>query len=229
MSQRRADHFWNYEPQPGDIFACYGTDLISRLISLETSLVSMITGPQRLRWSPSHVAIAAHSTANENQIAWFESTTMAETPCLSSGRVTSGCQVHTIPSRVRDYCLSGGSVSVFRLTPIDRLSNDEAWTLSSLLMNSVGDPGRRGTRAKSYDAIEAMISGTRAAKYLIAPFQRADMNDWFCSKWIAAVLQRVCRMNRENPALYNPGLLLRRLVRQGTYGFYTRFDRGSIA
>ena len=211
------------DAQPGDIFACWGTGWISRGISLETSLLSWLTGPTRLRWSPSHVAIASprHDHAG---CWWIESTQLCDRHCLEAQRRVSGVQVHHVESRIDDYANSGGRVEQYRLTDIDRLDEDDVWRLQNVLMCHVG---RKDRSAVGYDTAGALFSGLRVLPRL--PISRANLETVFCSELIAAVLQRLCRMNRANPARFNPGLLLRKLVRQGTYAFHRQFDRRMAA
>lgn len=213
----------DFVARPGDIFACWGTDLVSRGISFETSLLSWITGPSGLRWSPSHVAIACPRLdldhPERTTSYWFESTTLATRICLSAGTPVSGVQVHRVRDRMRDYLFAGGCVAVYRLTQIDALRTDEQARLWQMLDTYVG---REDRAAIGYDTGGAIFSGSRLLKYL--PFSRSDLQTMFCSELIAAVLQRLCRLNRENPAKFHPGLLLRRLVRQGTYGHHCTFE-----
>ena len=211
-----------YHPQPGDIFACWGTDLVSRGISIETSLTSWLFGPKGLRLSPSHVAIACR-LPNSGRCYWYESTTMTPRRCLLAERPVTGVQVHEISDRLRDYCINAqGAVAVYRLADIHTLEAGEAVRLQAILQNLCGTPDRP---AKRYDLAGAMISGTRVLKY--SPFSRANLDSLFCSELIAALLQRLCRMNHEDPSRYNPGYLLRQLVRQGTYRYETLFERRS--
>jgi hypothetical protein len=212
----------HYRPEAGDIYACWGSDVVSRGISLETSLLSFLTGPSGLRWSPSHVAIAAH---HNSELRWYESTTMASRECLSACRRVAGAQVHSVRDRLRDYVIAAaGRVDVYRLTAIDMLEFDEERMLAEMMSTFVGDLIEKRDPVR-YDSGGAIFSGTRFVKWL--PFSRADLNSVFCSELIAAVLQRLCRMNRDNPARYNPGMLLRRLVRQGTYARLCSFTKSS--
>jgi len=212
MSQRRAD-LNRIDVQPGDIFACYGTDWISRGISLETSLTSWVHAPPGLRWSPSHVAIAAtRFQPGNDDCYWYESTSQCFRLCLESGRQTEGVQVHCVRDRLRDYVMAGGRVDQYRLTKLAALDHLTENKLRHLLMKFVGS---ENTPAAQYDTIGAAFSGLRVLPWL--PFSRADLESLFCSELIAAVLQQLCLMNRNNPARFNPGRLLRTLVRQGTY------------
>lgn len=202
-----------YRPQAGDIFACYGTDLISRGISIETSLTSWLTGPNGLRLSPSHVAMASHRLApDDSDHFWFESTSLSGRQCLEAERPVAGVQVHRIRDRILDYVRPGGHVDVYRLTKLDELRIDEQTYLRHYLMQFAGSAVREPT---CYDTAGAIFSGTRILRRL--PFSRANLEQLFCSEFLAAVLQRLCRMTRDNPAKYDPGRLMRSLVRQGTY------------
>jgi len=201
------------DTRPADVFACWGADWMSKGISLETSLTSWLTAPAGLKWSPSHVAIACTRYApDHDRTYWFESTSMARRLCLEAGRVVHGVQVHTIEDRIADYLRPGGRVVQYRLTDIDALDALEQANLRRILYSWVGDETKP---AASYDTTGAAFSGLRVLPYL--PCSRADIESLFCSELVAAVLQRCCLMNRSNPARFNPGRLLRTLVRQGTY------------
>ena len=201
------------DTRPADVFACWGTDWVSKGISLETSLTSWITAPSGLRWSPSHVAIGCSRYAPDHDRAyWFESTSRSQRLCLGSGRSVHGFQVHAVEDRIGDYIKPGGRVVQYRLTDIDALDELEQANLRRVLYQWVGDENKD---AASYDTTGAAFSGLRLLPYL--PCSRADLESLFCSELVAAVLQRCCLMNRSNPARFNPGRLLRTLVRQGTY------------
>jgi hypothetical protein len=55
---------------PGDIAACFGTDLTGRAISWGTA---SLFAPRGLKVAPSHVAICCEF---EERIVWVESTTL---------------------------------------------------------------------------------------------------------------------------------------------------------
>lgn len=112
----------------------------------------------------------------------------------------------------------------YRLTDIDKLDLQEDEHLRAILMKHCG---RNGIAPVGYDAAGAMFSGLRVVPWL--PFARANLETVFCSELIAAVLQRLGRMNRSNPARFNPGRLLRRLVQQGTYRRVCRYDNRGAA
>ena len=114
--------------RPGDIAACFGRDVTSRLISWGTA---SLLAPAGLRVGPSHVAIICEYLG---QPVWVESTTRCRHSCLIRGRRVAGVQTHTIDERVADYVEVGGSVDQYRLTPINRLSPAETELLTEILL-----------------------------------------------------------------------------------------------
>lgn len=196
-----------------DLLACYGTDLVSRGISYGTA---SLLAPRRLRLGPSHIALICQHRDNP---VWIESTTRCRHPCAILNERVAGVQAHLPEQRIEDYTAAGGRVDLYRLSPIDRLSAAESELLSKILIRHF--IGRRVT----YDLGGALLSGTRLLKRTrLLP--GADLNQLFCSELAAAVLMRLGRLNRANPTRYNPGNLLRQLVRQGTYQFTRTFASG---
>lgn len=195
--------------EPGDIAACYGRGWMDRLIRLETG---SLFGPPGLRLGPSHVAILA-STRSLNrrrlsETVWCEATTLCMRPCLLREDRVSGIQVHRPKDRIADYVAIGGRVEIYRLVEFDRLMAPE----SKQLMRMVHYLSRHKV---GYDYHGAVTSGTRVWKWRRS--LTSDLDSLFCSEFIAAVLQRLGRMNRRNPTVYNPASLLRELVRTGVY------------
>ena len=101
-------------------------------------------------------------------------------------------------------------MDIYRLTEIDSLSQVEADLLSRILLDHFV------ARAVRYDIGGALLSGTRVFQLLYS-FPLANLDELFCSEMVAAVLMRLGRMNRDNPTRFNPGRLLRTVVRHGTY------------
>ncbi|MCA9073839.1 MAG: hypothetical protein KDA93_02310 [Planctomycetaceae bacterium] len=190
--------------QPGDIAACYGVDWTSRVIRYGTS---SLLGPRDLRCPPSHVAICCH---RDEQILWVESTSLCSHPCVIRKQRVEGVQAHHPLNRIRDYTQQGGRVDLYRLTDINHLSVAESLLLSRILVDHFT---RREIR---YDVGGALLSGTRVFQRTQL-FPGADLEHLFCSELIAAVLMRLGRLNHDNPTRFNPGRLLRRLVRTGKY------------
>ena len=155
-------------------------------------------------------------TKFQGNIVWIESTTLCKHPCAILGFRLDGCQAHLPEQRIQDYVEAGGHVDLYRLSPIDRLSDTESELLTTILVKHF--IGQRVT----YDLGGALLSGTRLFKRThLLP--KADLNELFCSELVAAVLMRLGRMNRDNPTRFNPASLLRQVVRQGTYQFERTF------
>lgn len=199
-----------YAAQPGDLFACWGNDWQSMAISLRTS---SLRGPWELRWGPSHIAIACPRWyPYHTQPSWWESTSLCDRECLEACRRVSGVQVHHIADRLLDYLCDGGRVRVYRLTEIDRLTPDETRRLRDLLGLGLQDDDEDGS---PYDMKGALVSGTRILRKFVA--WKNQLDKVFCSELVAAVLQRLGRLCRENPSSFTPAQLLRRLLTEGTY------------
>lgn len=187
----------------GDIVACYGTDLISRVITARTSWP---IDPWSCWDAPSHVAIV-HADPHHGCV-FVESTTLCVTPCLVCGVCHSGVQVQRPEDRLEHYTVAGGRVDVYRLAGINRLSAWERSRLSDFLGEMISVGG-------DYDKLGALISGSWSSG--IFRVTNTDVRTVFCSELIAFVLMALGRMNRENPMRYSPGRLLRVLRRTGVY------------
>ncbi|MGE4000933.1 MAG: hypothetical protein AB7I48_12010 [Planctomycetaceae bacterium] len=208
-------HFPSVSPhalEPGDIAACYGVDWTGRLISCGTA---SLWGPPGLRWPPSHVAICCR---HDDGILWVESTSLCRHACLIRGCSAAGVQAHRPLNRIGDYVRAGGRVDVYRLSDINGLSATESRLLSRILIDHCV------RKHVQYDLSGAVLSGTRAFQ-LSHLFPGADLERLFCSELIAAVLMRLGRMNHANPTRFNPGRLLRELVRTGKYRPVATFQR----
>ena len=193
--------------EPGDLLAFYGADRVSRIITLATASPF---GPRRLRLGPSHVGIVCeHAKLGAILV---ESTTFSRLCCLVRGLSVSGCQAHFPQERIDECRRGGGTVDVYRLSPIDSLSLDESGLLTDILVKHFV------RREVGYDLGGAIVSGTRVVKWLRG-MPGADLDSLFCSELCAAVLMRLGRLCRANPTRFHPAMLLRRLVRQGTYRF----------
>lgn len=188
--------------QPGDLMACWSGDAIGRAITLGTM---QPWAPRGLRLGPSHVAIVCR---HRGQPLWVESTTLCDTPCAITGRPMVGVQTHLPEDRLPSY--AAGRVVRYRLTPINRLSDAESSLLTHILLHHFLG------RASPYDLSGAVLSGLRCGR-IVRAVLGADLGEVFCSELAAAVLMRLGRLNRADPAGYSPARLLRRLVRTGVY------------
>lgn len=200
--------------QPGDILACFGSEPVSRAISVGTFCP---IAPHGLRLAPSHVSIVADWMGSP---CVFESTTLANRPCLIRRKVVSGIQCHRPECRAWDYAHRGGRVDVYRLTHWNRLSSRETFELSELLKSMT-------VEGLTYDTVGALLSGTRVFQ-LTKFFPSADLEHLFCSELVAFSLMKLCRLSRTNPTRFNPGRLCRRLVSEGTYRKVTTYDKRSL-
>lgn len=202
-----------FDFEPLDIAACYGTGFTAQAISYGTA---SLLAPPRLRIGPSHVAVLCEF---HGRMVWIESTTLCEHPCVIMARPINGCQAHLPEMRIQDYLQTGGRVDLYRLSPIEKLSTEESHLLTRILVRHfIG-------QQVSYDLGGALLSGTRLFKRTrLLP--SADLNELFCSELVAAVCMRLGRMNRSNPTRFNPACLLRELVRPGTFQFCHSFTKG---
>lgn len=186
--------------EPGDVVACWGTDWLSRRISLITSIM----GGCRY-WAPSHVAIIG--TYN-GQTAWYESTTQCLHPCLCCGELSkSGLQVHPPHYRLNDYLHSGGKVRVYRPSDFDALCLDID-KLNELLRLAL-------EKHLTYSYKGAAISGTnflRRSRFI----PDVDYKDVFCSEFVSLILRTLGLMDRGDIRI-NPGAMIRQLTFPGTY------------
>ena len=190
--------------QPGDILACWGGDLLSRVVSLGTCWP---VGPTSLWLPPSHVAVICDY---RDQPCWVESTTLCRHSCLVSGKPIEGVQAHLPELRIDDYLEHGGRVELYRLSPIDSLSSAESDLLTRILFRYLVGRVR-------YDKRRAALSGSKVFWLMQSCLPRSSREEMFCSQLIARLLMRLNRLNRANPAWYNPGRLLRRVCWDGTY------------
>jgi len=183
--------------RPGDILAFWGREWRSKIIQA-------VTG------GPSHVGIVAEWPLPDPSGGWelanvlVESTTLCNRPCLLAGRHVDGVQAQWPRLRVGDYW---GRAKLFRLAPHWELDQKENDDLTVLLDRWMGTP---------YDYRGALWSGTRVLKYL-PRMPYSDLGSLFCSELIAASLQRLGRLCVTNAGFFNPGTLIRSLVKSGVY------------
>ena len=196
----------------GDVVACWGTDRVSRVISLMTSA---ILPPWSLCWAPSHVAIIHRQSTpswpssrngktyfdcrptgvpvSDTGPFWFESTTLV-------GNVR-GAQAHDPAERWEAY---GGRCMVFRPTVVLSQEAKDAMGIELRRMVNHGVP---------YDMAGAILSGTRFVRYMVP----ASGQRLFCSELVARALQVAQLMNWESPSSFSPGRLCRTLVKSGAF------------
>lgn len=138
----------------------------------------------------SHVGIVAR---HQGRLLLFESTTMNKRPCEIRGKKIWGAQAHLINPRIEEY---NGKVWHYSLN--GRVDSDE---LSRFLCKDLG---------KRYDFLGAARSA------LITKFFRdEDLNNLFCSEWVAEALSHLNVFDTTNSSRWSPNSLMRKLVRKG--------------
>jgi hypothetical protein len=189
--------------QPGDVLCFRGTDFVSRLIQWGTLLTTGPWWPPRL--PPSHVGMILdrNGDGRPQDMVLAESTTMSHRPCLERFELHDGVQLQRPLERIGDY---GGACEVWRLVPMESLSGGESRLLTRIVMDYYIRDGKVG-----YDLLRASISGTRWLRLLDHP----DPLKAFCSQLCYALLARVGRLPKDDPARYNPARLLRAMRRVG--------------
>lgn len=190
-----------WDPMPGDVVFCWGSDLVSRVITLKSSVTNAMT-LSGLSVAPSHAAIIAPFHGSQ---AWYESTTKCSLECLSAKRQVSGVQVHWIYPRLSMYTNIGGSVTVLR----------GPRPISGRIVSEWMEPllGDEGTGPAAYDYIAAVVSGTRARSLPVTP---SFSDRWFCSELVTESLRQAGAIDeRVEPHKQNPGSLMRLLLRSG--------------
>lgn len=180
----------------GDVIACWGSDWVSRVISLMTC---SLLPPWELSWPPSHVAMI-HREGDAEPL-WYESTTMAQGVPAMGKQPVYGVQEHNPETRWNAY---HGRCVVYR--PVMALTPEQRDQIGITLRQAI-------SRHIPYDLAGALLSGTRFLRHFV-PASRRRL---FCSELIATVLQRADLMNWGSPAGYSPGRLLRELVKSGAY------------
>lgn len=137
----------------------------------------------------------------------FESTTLADRPCIITGNYLAGVQAHNPELRIREY---RGGVQLFRLTPAWRQTfeiKDGPRLLAGHLLARIGT---------QYDGRGAIVAGTRVVKHWWA-WSRTDRSSLFCSEYLAGVLQHVGLFPLSNASKVTPASLLRNLVANEIY------------
>ncbi|WP_437230437.1 hypothetical protein SH661x_001968 [Planctomicrobium sp. SH661] len=195
--------------EPGDILACYGSDLTSRVIRWGTTWP---VDPWSCWSPPSHVAMICEF---EGRLVLVESTTKCPRNCLVRGERVSGVQIHEPWDRVSDYMLSGGRTDLYRLQGIFKLEGHEQLDLQHWLISHFLRYGAQ------YDMRGAVGSGLRL-RHVMRRLYQANLDQVFCSELLAAVLMRLGILNQDDPALYSPGRLLREIVRLDRYRLHMR-------
>ena len=140
----------------------------------------------------------------------FESTTLADSPDLLTGRTIKGVQSHLPDYRVGNY---KGTVELFRLTDQYRERFDREGSTERLSVAALRMLGRE------YDGRGAIRSGSMLANRVrhFWAWRKSDRSSLFCSEYWASILQAVDLLPISDSSKYTPGGLFRLLVRSAVY------------
>lgn len=178
----------DYEPAPGDVLAFSGRGPVAWLIHLATLS----------RYA--HVAIVAE---HGGRPLLFESTTLADSPCIIQGERVSGPQAHNAHARI-----ASAGCRVWLAKPYWPLVPWESAMLTQWLLAQLG---------KGYDYREAAVSASRVLKRV----KTGTDSLWYCSEMLVAAFQSIRRIapppqlqGPVDPSDYSPRRAMHALTRQ---------------
>ena len=173
----------------GDLIAFSGWNLSGLVINLGTFGIPF--------YGFSHIGIVAAWNGN---LRLFESTTLCKQPCLIQNSQVSGAQCHDIDTRI-----SGYRGIIWKISLRIPLRIWQKGALAAYLHRDVG---------RSYD----MLGAERSGGFLWQAFNRflrpEDLNNLFCSEWVAASLRSIDVFRTANASAFNPNYLYRELRRR---------------
>jgi len=188
-----------YQPQPGDVLACWGSGLISQIIQWGTFDL------RHFKTSPAHVALIVPDLSELLGISpaigeplVLESTSLSPLPCLFRRERVRGIQLHTLGQ----WLTVQERVEVFRINDVNPVVVEDATKLARVAAGLV----RKGSR---YDYRGAVCSATTIFKLLYD----SEIDELFCSELVAVCLAAICKFPMLNPHRYTPGLLAREMRR----------------
>ncbi len=146
----------------------------------------------------SHIGIIARY---QGVLRLFESTTLCCLPCLVQGKPVSGAQVHDLARRKNNY-----RGKVYHIPLKKKLTATQTKSLTTYLLNDVGKP---------YDMLGAGVSGGWFLRKIKAVLRPEDLNNLFCSEWVAAALDDIDIFHTGNASTWNPNAFYREGRRRG--------------
>lgn len=177
--------------KPGDLLGFSTCSALGAVINLATVGVPF--------WHINHVAILTAWEDRERPIV-FESTTLADQPCMLQGHKVNGVQAHELAAYVASY---PGKVWLYPLTiPLTTFQRD---LLAKFCRRALGTP---------YDCLGAFRSRALGfwERRIFGHGER--LNALFCSEFVAAALRTIGEFNTRNASRWNPNRLVRELVRR---------------
>jgi hypothetical protein len=176
--------------KPGDLIGFSGYDLSGLVINLGTFGIPF--------YNISHIGIIAE---HHNKLMLFESTTLCELPCLIQGEPVSGAQAHCITSRIDNY---NGRTWHYPLS--QGLTCDQSYNLTEYLLKDIG---------KEYDMLGAIRSGGWLFSSIENWFRGQDLNNLFCSEWVASAHHHIDLFRTRSSSRWNPNSYVRETYRRG--------------
>lgn len=169
-------------PETGDLVGFSGANWVSALITLGTYGLPFV--------GVSHVGVVA---PYEGEHCLFESTTLADMPCMETG-ITKGMKVVDLGERIAKY---NGRVYYYKVgRPVYRLQEE---AMVEFLRAQLG---------KGYDPIGAFRSGGKLLALVESLLREEDLSDLFCSEVTAAALREGELLDTDNASGWNPHTLL---------------------
>lgn len=183
---------------PADLVFFGGKGVISRIIALGTT-----TPPQWWRGEfISHVGMLFN---RDRELLLGESTTLADEPCVITGKHVKGVQAHHAVPRIARY---DGKVWLARMDADwreNRFTFAADHALSNFCLKSMGEP---------YDNDDVALAGGCILRW----FLPENTKKVFCSEWNAKALKLLGLLPVNIPAgAYNPAGLARCVVHEGTH------------
>jgi hypothetical protein len=177
--------------QPGDVIgfsAC----------NPKGTLIRVCTGGLICCGGLSHVGMAVDWPEQRRPLL-CESTSLCPRPCVVQKRMVQGVQLQSLRLRILEY---RGRVYHYPLAM--GLADNTRRYLTAFVQEFLGT---------QYD-----FRGAIAARHtpFARLFRRAEnLDELFCSEWVATCLRRVYRLKSDNASAWSPNGLMRHLVRQG--------------
>jgi hypothetical protein len=175
---------------PGDVIGFAGRSLTSYLINLGTFGFPF--------FSLSHVGIIGNVG---KRILLFESTTLCDLPCEVTGKKSSGAMAVDPETRFQTY-----RGRIYHYPLYRRLYPFERERLNNFLASHLGRPYDRSGAVRSGGLIFGAIEGT---------LREENLEQLFCSEYVAAALARVGIFYTDNASKWNPSKMVRTLRWRG--------------
>ena len=174
----------------GDLIGFSGYSLSGLIINLGTFGIPF--------YDLSHIGIVADY---KGELVLFESTTLCEQPCLVQGKLVSGAQAHNLTTRIDTY--KGRTWHYPLIRPLPQKHSEK---LSQHLLKDIGKP---------YDMLGAIRSGGWLFSKIESWFRDEDLNNLFCSEWVANAHHHIDLFRTRSSSRWSPNSYVRETYRRG--------------